>query len=175
MCCLLLVYWTFLCTSLCSRGKRESLLFGTTPPTNKQYARPCLHGSRNSSDLIWTHPHFDMWIVNMTCLPTLAWGIPLTVFTLPWTLLHYRTTVFLRWNEKSCGVWTHIARLQSENQELLDFPNSGCCIESVYNSCHWFKVLLFMFYVWLVCRIVKCVQVVFFKWYCHTGHGYILF
>lgn len=35
-----------------SQGRRRSLSFGTMPPTNKQYARPCLHGSRNLSDLI---------------------------------------------------------------------------------------------------------------------------
>lgn len=38
--------------SLFCRGKRKSLWCGTTPPTNKLYAKPCLHGSRNLSDLI---------------------------------------------------------------------------------------------------------------------------
>lgn len=58
----------FHCTCVFSRRRRRSLSFGTTPPTNKLYARPCLHGSKNWSDLIWTHPHFNIWIFSDVCL-----------------------------------------------------------------------------------------------------------
>lgn len=37
---------------LSSRGRKKSPSFGTIPPTNKLCAKPCLHGSRSSSDLI---------------------------------------------------------------------------------------------------------------------------
>lgn len=110
MWCLLSVYLNFFLTCLFSRGKRRSLSFGTMPPTNRQYARPCLHGSRSSSDLIWTHLHFYMQSVNDD-LDTRSPFDCLTV-SLPGISLHCRATAFYTEMKVTDSHWNHVVRTQ---------------------------------------------------------------
>lgn len=137
---------TLYCSFLCRNVRRKSQWFGTTPPTNKLSARPCLHVLRNSSDLIWSHPRFDMWISDWTHWP--SWHRKsefffLNVFTasLLWTYSHFRAIVFdteMRdYLAYKITVHGFSGAANTPKQELFVVLKDGCCIEKVNSSCEF--------------------------------------